>query len=133
LNALIERGIDINGDCIISTDEAAQVHFLDVSWCSISDLKGIEEFVNLDTLDCSTNQLTSLDVSNNTALTSLWCAENQLTSLDVSHNTALAGLNCSSMPSLYKVCVWTIPFPPTGVTIDTIGSPNVYFTMTCSK
>jgi hypothetical protein len=42
-------------------------------------------------------------------------------------------LTLVSMPSLYKVCVWKMPFPPTGVTVDTNGSPNVYFTMDCSK
>jgi len=46
-------------------------------------------------LSCYNNQLTSLDVSNNTALTDLSCYNNQLTSLDVSNNTALTGwLNC---------------------------------------
>jgi hypothetical protein len=37
------------------------------------------------------------------------------------------------MPSLYKVCVWTMPFPPAGVAVDTTGSPNVYFTMNCKN
>ena len=50
----------------------------------------------LTSLNCSSNQLTSLDVSNNTALTYLNCYSNQLTSLDVSNNTALISLNCSS-------------------------------------
>jgi Leucine-rich repeat (LRR) protein len=45
-------------------------------------------------LQCSFNQLTSLDVSQNTALTQLSCYYNQLTSLDVSQNTALDGLAC---------------------------------------
>jgi len=40
------------------------------------------------------NQLTSLDVSNNTALTELGCASNQLTSIDVSIHTALYYLYC---------------------------------------
>ncbi|MBQ7009237.1 MAG: leucine-rich repeat domain-containing protein, partial [Ruminococcus sp.] len=40
------------------------------------------------------NQLTSLDVSKNTALTYLDCDDNQLTSLDVSKNTALEELYC---------------------------------------
>ena len=133
LNALIGRGVDKNNDGIISPTEAEGVTFLNVCSCNISDLKGIEAFVNLDTLDCSTNQLTSLDVSNNTALTSLWCSGNPLTSLDVSNNTSLEYRYCISMPSLAKVCAWTIPFPPTGVAIDTTGSPNVNFTMTCSK
>jgi hypothetical protein len=45
-------------------------------------------------LSCNENQLTSLDVSNNTALTELYCAFNQLTSLDVSANPALTALTC---------------------------------------
>ena len=45
---------------------------------------------------CDNNQLTSLDVSQNTALTLLWCYSNQITSLDVSQNTALTGLTCWS-------------------------------------
>jgi hypothetical protein len=197
LNALIEQGVDKNGDGIISPEEAAQVHFLYVNNLSISDLKGIEAFVNLEELGCGFNQLTSLDVSKNTALTNLSCGlnqlttldvsnntaltiylvcyGNQLTSLDVSKNTALEGLVCSnnqftsldvsnntslirlecggnqltslnvsnntslvylilgSMPSLQKVCVWTMPFPPAGLSLNTYGSPNVYFTTTCSK
>lgn len=45
-------------------------------------------------LECSLNQLTSLDVSYNPALTWLHCDENQLTSLDVSQNRALELLSC---------------------------------------
>ena len=45
------------------------------------------------------HQLTSLDVSNNTALTFCDCNDNQLTSLDVSQNTALTNLYCSLINS----------------------------------
>ena len=48
----------------------------------------------LTELSCSNNQLTTLDVSKNTALTRLDCAENQLTALDVSKNIALLRLYC---------------------------------------
>ena len=61
---------------------------------NVSDLTGIEHLIELTRLDCSGNQLTSLDVSKNTALTSLSCSGNQLTSLDVSKNTALWDLYC---------------------------------------
>ncbi len=50
----------------------------------------------LTDLDCSGNQLTTLDVTNNTALTYLTCGGNQLTALDVSKNTSLIILNCNS-------------------------------------
>jgi len=133
LTALIERGVDTNGDNIISPAEAAVVTFLSVSRYDISDMTGIEAFINLDTLLCQSNQLTSLDVSNNTELRNLGCARTQLTSLDVSNNFALEQLNISEMPSLHEVCVWEIPFPPEGVHVFTTGSPNVYFTTECSK
>ncbi len=45
-------------------------------------------------LNCRNNQLTSLDVSNNMALKTLFCSQNQMTSLDLSNNTALTYLNC---------------------------------------
>jgi len=82
---------------------------------------------------CFNNQLTSLDVSNNTALINVMFNNNQLTSLDLSNNSLLENIRIESMSSLTKVCVWTMPFPPTGVGIDTTGSPNVYFTADCSK
>jgi len=47
-------------------------------------------------LDCVDNQLTNLDVSNNTALTNFSCASNQLPSLDVSQNIALLTLYFSN-------------------------------------
>ena len=52
----------------------------------------------LTTLDCSKNQLTALDVSQNTALKWLSCSYNQLTTLDVSKNTALTRLDCRKNP-----------------------------------
>jgi hypothetical protein len=49
-------------------------------------------------LDCSGNQLVTLDLSTNTAITSLHCSQNQLTVLDLSANTTLWGLDCSFNP-----------------------------------
>jgi len=49
----------------------------------------------LQTLDCDSNQLTSLDVSGCTALQTLYCYSNQLTSLDVSTNPLIIYLDAS--------------------------------------
>lgn len=49
----------------------------------------------LTKLYCWNNQLTALDMNQNTALTSLYCYNNQLTSLDISQNSALTHLSCS--------------------------------------
>ena len=66
--------------------------------CSDNQLTSLDLPKNtaLTTLYCDRNQLTRLDVSKNAALTELGCSENQLTSLDVSKNTALTELYCSN-------------------------------------
>ena len=51
---------------------------------------------NVTYLNCNYLQLTSLDVSNNTALTELYLIDSQLTSLDVNENIALTWLNCAN-------------------------------------
>jgi hypothetical protein len=50
---------------------------------------------NVTCLNCSGNQLTSLDVSKNPALELLNCFKNQLTNLDVSNSITLKALDCS--------------------------------------
>ena len=64
--------------------------------CFFNQLTSLDVSQNtaLTWLDCGGNELTSLDVSQNTALTTLRCGGNQLTSLDVSQNTALTTLDC---------------------------------------
>ncbi|MDX2444912.1 MAG: hypothetical protein QNK30_14040, partial [Bacteroidales bacterium] len=93
LNALIELGVDTNGDGSISPSEAEAVQSLDVSEKSISDMTGIDAFINLGSLTCWGNNLTALDVSSNILLTNLNCSGNQLIILNVSHCEAIRFLN----------------------------------------
>ena len=86
---------DYGQDVILTEEEIAGVTSIDVWSKQIEDLQGIGFFTALTYLDCSSNNLTSLDVSGCTALTYLNCSSDQLTSLDVSKNTALTELNCS--------------------------------------
>jgi len=96
---------------------------------------------SLHKLSCGYNQIMNLVVSNCINLAVLECSNNQLSSLDISDNKDLGtsynpALILRDMPSLTEVCVWTLPFPPTGFygfEIDTTGSPNVYFTTDCSN
>ena len=90
------ENFDLDGDGEISYSEANVVTNINVDNQGISSLKGIESFTNLSKLDCSSNQLTRLDVSQNTALTELYCFRNQLTEIDVSNNVALSRLFCYS-------------------------------------
>jgi len=94
--ALIDLGYDTTLDDSVLTANISGVTSLDVSNKEISDLTGIEAFTALTYLDCSANQLTSLDVSNNTALIQLSVWQNQLTSLDVSKNVALERLTADN-------------------------------------
>jgi len=89
--------IDTNGDGEISIEEAEA--FTGELYCffqNISDLTGIEAFPNIKWLDCSTNNLTTLDISNNLVLETLDCSYNfQISDLDLSNHTALKFLDCS--------------------------------------
>ena len=84
---------DKNFDGQLSDDEISQCTNFDVCEKGITNLKGIEYFPKLTTLRCNQNNLSSLDLRNNTALTHLSCSDNNLSSLDVSNNTALVYLD----------------------------------------
>lgn len=88
--------IDSNNDGEIQESEALNVYELYVNQALISDLTGIEAFTNLTLLYCYSNNLTTIDVSNNTNLVDLNCSSNNLTAIDVSSNTNLVDLNCMS-------------------------------------
>lgn len=93
--AYVTENFDTDGDGSLSDGEKASVVNINVSENSITSMKGIEYFENLQELECSSNQLTSLDVSKNLSLKVLYCSGNQLRSLDLSKNTALTTLYCS--------------------------------------
>lgn len=86
----------------LTKDECDAVTTIDISnpggfgAPSISNLTGIQYFTLLDTLNCEMNTLTTLDLSQNTALVELNCADNPLTILDLSQNTALTYLECAN-------------------------------------
>ena len=196
LDALIASGVDQNGDSLISHPEAEDTEAVRLPPSGISDLTGLEAFINLDSLTitlnplkgidlssntalryleitsseltsldlsdnrllevliCGRNSLTELDLSNNQAMHTMVCNNNlltsldlspirslskmiscgnQLTGLDISMHSALILIGVDNMPMLTEVCVWTLPFPPVGVTVLQGFSPNITYTGTCSK
>ena len=72
----------------------ASVTELNIAEKGLTDLSALKYFTGLQTLDCSRNLLTTLDVSALTNLTSLDCSLNWLTELDVSALTKLKSLSC---------------------------------------
>jgi Leucine-rich repeat (LRR) protein len=94
---LIDLGIDTDGlNGKITTADISSITHLDLSNSNITDLSGIKDFTSLVYLNCDYNNLTSIDVSNNKALTVLSLNGNKLTSLDVTANTELFNLAFSS-------------------------------------
>ncbi|MFD1015358.1 T9SS type A sorting domain-containing protein [Winogradskyella rapida] len=101
---LADPAINTNNDSEISVAEAqAFSGELLINGLSISDLTGIEAFVNITRLDCYSNNLTALDVSNNLALTRLHCADNQIETLDISANTSITDIQCHNNGVLYEL------------------------------
>lgn len=134
---LITYGLDTIPDGKVLTSNINTIQHIDVSYGGITDLTGIEDFtsliqlecyenqltnldvsscINLQFLDCETNFLTSLDLSQNTSLITLWCYENQLTNINVSScvnledfefdNNQLSSIDISSNTSLIHIDAW---------------------------
>ena len=93
-NWILEQ--DYGKDGILTNAEIASVTEMTIWWEHIDNLQGIEFFTSLKYLNCQYNQLTSFDLSKNTALVYLLCGNNRLTSLDLSKNTALKSLSCDN-------------------------------------
>lgn len=96
--ALVDQNIDSDGivNGFILRSDVINITNLDVSSSNISDLTGIEAFTSLETLFVFNNNLTTVDLSQNTALTGLLIAANQLTSIDVSNNTNLISISLNN-------------------------------------
>jgi len=100
-NALLNHDpiIDTNNDGEIQVAEANSFsNSINVSSQNIIDLTGIEEFTSIYGLDCSQNQITSLDLSNLHYLYSINCSNNSISSLNIYHDTFsnYLNLNCSN-------------------------------------
>jgi len=116
--ALINLGFDSGPlDQLVPTVNISSITNLDVADSNISDLTGIADFKALSILNCSKNNISSLDISSNTQLTELycntniistldvttlpllkifWCDNNQLSELDINKNINLISLVCDA-------------------------------------
>jgi Leucine-rich repeat (LRR) protein len=83
---------DISGDGQVPTALIEVVTSLDVRNLNISDLTGIEDFVALEALYCSDNNLTTVNVSTLTNLQTFWALANNLTSIDLTNNPAITDI-----------------------------------------
>ena len=91
----VVKTFDTDDDNILSDTEIAAVKKIDCKGRAITNLKGIEYFTALEYLYCSKNELTALDLRQNTELKELNCSTNLLTALDLSQNPNLTRVICS--------------------------------------
>ena len=104
--ALIDLGYDSGAlDDYVPTANINVIETLEIPSKNISDLTGIEDFVALTTLDCSVNNITSLDLSNNTALIYLICNNNQLTNLNVKNGNNINLIIVYTINNPNLVCI----------------------------
>ena len=90
----VSQRIDADGNGSLSAKEIKDVIDLAVPSKGIKDLTGIQYFTQITYLDCSNNELKSLNVSKNIKLTTIECEGNKITSLDLSKNTKLSSISC---------------------------------------
>ena len=93
-DGLLDGDADLNNNGEIEINEASQAISLIIYSAEISDLTGIQYFVNIESLACNSNSLTNLDVSANTRLKFLRCERNQLSNLVLTNLTELETLLC---------------------------------------
>ena len=98
--ALIELGYDDIPDNYIDSNKVSEILFLDLSNKQLTDLTGLENFINLENLDLSSNQLTQVPIVNFTNLKSLNLNNNLFSVLDLSFNEKINSLNASNNSDL---------------------------------
>ncbi len=113
--------INTNSDSEIQPAEAINyTGTINVANLNIGNSKGLEAFVNISGLDISNNNLEHLDVSSNTALTSLEANNNQLITLNIQNgnnsNISTANFNVLNNYGLYCIEVDDVSYSNTNWT-----------------
>lgn len=118
--ALIKLGYDSGMvDHFVPTANINSITTLYVYERSIANLEGIDDFVSLVNLFVDDNQLTSVDISNLSALSQFRCSNNLLANLDVSNNPLLNRLRCANN----QLTSIDISMHPNFLTINCEGNP----------
>jgi len=92
--ALIDLGYDSGPlDDYVPTANISGISFFSLYNLGINDLTGIQDFAALSNFTCASNNLTTIDLSQNANLITFSCSSNNLISLDLSGNPSLVHLD----------------------------------------
>ena len=80
----VSTNFDTSGNGWLDPDEISAVTSIDVSGMGISDLEGINFFINLATLSCNNNDLSVIPIDETRPLTVLNCSDNHISEVDLS-------------------------------------------------
>lgn len=127
--ALIDAGHDTVLDGFISTNIASAITSLTITDKNISSISGVEAFSSLTSLGLKGNNLTTVDLSNNTQLTTLFINNNQLDRLDISNNTRLQIFDAKNNTNLTCIQVWDVNFAERNWSDDV--DTSVVFSINC--
>ena len=122
--ALIDLGYDDLIDGFVNDSELIAINDLDLSDRQITDFSGLEEFINLVTLNLSGNILSDVPLVNLNKLTSLNLSNTGLTQVDLSQNNNITTLDITNNPNLSCVKVSSQIFQqiPSGWIYDNVTS-----------
>jgi Leucine-rich repeat (LRR) protein len=87
--ALLNLGYDFVIDGVVETSAIDTITELYINNKNIADLTGIEDFITLKSLFCYNNNLSILNLSNNTQLFEVSCSGNNLISIDLRNGNNL--------------------------------------------
>ncbi|MBR6322670.1 MAG: hypothetical protein IKR59_07355 [Lachnospiraceae bacterium] len=100
------ENFDTNRDNKLSEQEISRITRVSLESPEIKNLAGIEYFTSLEELDLANSDVSSLNLSQNTALIKLVCNNNDsLISLDLRKNKILSDLDCQGNDKLETVCL----------------------------
>ena len=109
LKAWLIGNYDDDGDGELSIAEADNVTLVNCSGRGVKDLTGLEACTNLETIDCSNNEISTIRLSRLTKLTTLRCYGNSVEVLDLT--------GCAAMQALYLQDVSTNTVSGTSITV----------------
>tara|TARA_B110000211_G_scaffold79496_1_gene93233 strand:- start:297 stop:911 length:615 start_codon:yes stop_codon:yes gene_type:complete len=87
--ALLNLGYDFVIDGVVETSAIDTITELYINNENIADLTGIEDFIALKSLFCYNNNLSTINLSNNTQLFEVTCSGNNLISIDLRNGNNL--------------------------------------------
>lgn len=112
--------VDTNFDGEIEFSEAANISVLAFDSLSITNLDGIQAFFNLTSFGCYNSLITSIDLTNSPALTTIAISNNSLlTTINVSNLTQLETLEYLNCPNLSYLDVSNCSSLTTSINITT--------------